>query len=111
MFRTQSITLLIGLTAAAGLAMAQAPAATHPTPPTRGPRTPGYVTATELPGGSNSPTNADGNFIISSARTDLRGGRPAMSVPTATPCRSLSVGSPRQTRTGASQPESIIATN
>ena len=43
--------------------MAQAPA-TRPTPPTRDPHTPGYVTASELPDGSNPPANADGNFII-----------------------------------------------
>jgi iron(III)-enterobactin esterase len=37
-------------------AMAQAP--------TRVPNTPGYVTAKELPDGTNAPANADGNFII-----------------------------------------------
>ncbi len=63
MFRLQSIALLIGLLAGAILAMAQAPA-TRPTPPTRDPHTPGYVTATELPDGSNPAANADGNFII-----------------------------------------------
>jgi iron(III)-enterobactin esterase len=36
----------------------------RPTPPTRDPHTPGYVTAKELPDGSNPPANADGNFII-----------------------------------------------
>jgi len=41
---------------------AQAPA--RPTPPTRDPRTPGYVTAKELPDGEVPPANADGNFII-----------------------------------------------
>jgi len=43
------------------------PAATRParpTPPTRDPNTPGYVTATELPDGTNAPADADGNFII-----------------------------------------------
>jgi len=44
--------------------MAQAPTATRPTPPTRDPHTPGYVTASELPDGSNPPANADGNFIV-----------------------------------------------
>jgi iron(III)-enterobactin esterase len=34
------------------------------TPPTRDPNTPGYVTAKELPDGSNPTANADGNFII-----------------------------------------------
>jgi enterochelin esterase-like enzyme len=36
----------------------------RPTPPTRDPNTPGYVTAKELPDGANAPANADGNFII-----------------------------------------------
>jgi enterochelin esterase-like enzyme len=48
--------------------MAQTPAATtrppRPTPPTRDPNTPGYVTAKELPDGTNAPANADGNFIL-----------------------------------------------
>ena len=36
----------------------------RPTPPTRDPNTPGYVTAKELADGSIPPANADGNFII-----------------------------------------------
>jgi iron(III)-enterobactin esterase len=36
----------------------------RPTPPTRDPHTPGYVTASELPDGEVPPANADGNFII-----------------------------------------------
>jgi len=36
----------------------------RPTPPTRDPNTPGYVTARELPDASNAPPDADGNFII-----------------------------------------------
>jgi enterochelin esterase-like enzyme len=36
----------------------------RPTPPTRDPHTPGYVTATELPDGTNAPADAEGNFII-----------------------------------------------
>jgi hypothetical protein len=36
----------------------------HPTPPTRDPHTPGFVTATELPDGANPPVDAEGNFII-----------------------------------------------
>jgi iron(III)-enterobactin esterase len=39
-------------------------APTRPTPPTRDPHTPGYVSATELPDGSVPPVNVDGNFII-----------------------------------------------
>jgi len=36
----------------------------RPTPPTRDPSTPGYVTAKDLPDGTNAPPIADGNFII-----------------------------------------------
>jgi enterochelin esterase-like enzyme len=36
----------------------------HTGPPTRDPRTPGYVTAKELPDGSVPPATEDGNFII-----------------------------------------------
>ncbi|MGD1070002.1 MAG: alpha/beta hydrolase-fold protein [Bryobacteraceae bacterium] len=38
--------------------------AARPTPPTRDPHTPGYVTAKELPDGEVPPANQDGNFII-----------------------------------------------
>jgi hypothetical protein len=61
MFRLQSIALLIGLIAGAGLVIAQTP---RPTPPARDPHTPGYVKAKTLPDGSNPPANRDGNFII-----------------------------------------------
>ena len=66
--------LMIGLMVAP--ASAQAPSATaqqtapavapqaRPTPPTRDPNTPGYVTAQELPDGANAPADRDGNFII-----------------------------------------------
>jgi iron(III)-enterobactin esterase len=67
-----SIAFLSSLIAGVAPAMAQAPPqapplAAHParpTPPTRDPHTPGYVTATELPDGANPPADADGNFII-----------------------------------------------
>ncbi len=36
----------------------------RPTPPTRDPNTPGYVSAKELSDGANAPADADGNFII-----------------------------------------------
>jgi enterochelin esterase family protein len=36
----------------------------RPTPPTRDPHTPGYVTAKELPDGIVPPARADGNFIL-----------------------------------------------
>jgi enterochelin esterase family protein len=68
MFRLLSITFSISLLAGIVPAMAQAPAAAprpaRPTPPTRDPHTPGYVTATELPDGANAPATADGNFIL-----------------------------------------------
>ena len=54
---------LVALTlalAAATLALAQTP---RPTPPTRDPHTPGYVTATELADGTVPPPTAEGNFI------------------------------------------------
>src|SRR5205814_865416 len=38
----------------------------RPTPPTRDPRMPGYVSARELPDGSVPAADADGNFIIGS---------------------------------------------
>jgi iron(III)-enterobactin esterase len=41
-----------------------AKARSRPTPPTRDPNTPGYVTAKELPDGELPPPDADGNFII-----------------------------------------------
>jgi iron(III)-enterobactin esterase len=65
MFRVLNIALLIGLTA--GLNPAQTPASSppaRPTPPTRDPNTPGYVTAKDLPDGANAPATADGNFIL-----------------------------------------------
>jgi enterochelin esterase-like enzyme len=74
MVRFLSIAFLIGLMNG-GSAIAQAPAAApapvavaappaRQPPPTRDPNTPGYVTAKELPDGTNAPINVDGNFII-----------------------------------------------
>jgi len=40
------------------------PAASRPTPPTRDPSSPGYVTAKELPDGAVPQADVDGNFII-----------------------------------------------
>src|SRR5260221_5902656 len=63
MFRLLSIAFLFCLmTGAQTLAPAARPA--RPTPPTRDPNTPGYVTAKELPDGANAPVKADGNFIL-----------------------------------------------
>jgi iron(III)-enterobactin esterase len=68
MFRFLSITFLISLMTGFHPAMAQAPATAarppRPTPPTRNPNTPGYVTGTELPDGANAPAKSDGNFIL-----------------------------------------------
>jgi iron(III)-enterobactin esterase len=38
--------------------------AARPTPPTRDPHSPGFVSATELPDGAVPPADAEGNFII-----------------------------------------------
>ena len=66
--RSLSISLLVSLIALLYPVSRQSPpSAQHrerPTPPTRDPSSPGYVTAKELPDGSNPPANTDGNFII-----------------------------------------------
>ena len=68
MFRLLSVAFLISLMTDLNPALAQAPPATarppRPTPPTRDPHTPGYVTAKELPDGANAPAKEDGNFIL-----------------------------------------------
>src|SRR6202158_1845336 len=68
MFRLTSIAFLIGLMTSVNGAMAQDPKAAarpaRPTPPTRDPHTPGYVTAKDLPDGANAPAKEDGNFIL-----------------------------------------------
>jgi len=68
LLRLLSIAFSISLIGGVCLAVAQTRStATHPgrpTPPTRDPHTSGYVTAKELPDGTNPPANADGNFII-----------------------------------------------
>jgi enterochelin esterase-like enzyme len=66
--RSLRISLLFSLIALPNPVCSQPPpSAQHterPTPPTRNPDTPGYVTAKELPDGANPPPNVDGNFII-----------------------------------------------
>jgi len=66
--RCVSISLLVGVFAATQPACGQSVTSVQhtdrPTPPTRDPNSPGYVTAKELPDGANPPANADGNFII-----------------------------------------------
>ena len=54
--------LIAGTAPATGQSTTNHPA--HTPPPTRDPHTPGYVTATELPDGTNPPADVDGNFII-----------------------------------------------
>ncbi|WP_263358330.1 alpha/beta hydrolase [Acidicapsa ligni] len=61
------IMFLVGTITGAGFGSALAqtsPAVVRPAPPSRAPHTPGDVTATELPDGTNAPANADGNFIL-----------------------------------------------
>ena len=56
--------LIIGINPAAMAQDRGGSTAPRPTPPTRDPNTPGYVTAKELPDGAVPPTDVDGNFII-----------------------------------------------
>ncbi len=56
-----AIALLIGVAPTLSEA---GPATSRPTPPTRDPHSPGYVTASELPDGDVPPADADGNFIL-----------------------------------------------
>ncbi len=72
MSRLLSIALLSILSTCFDPGMAQTPPPAtkrpaRPTPPTRDPHTPGYVTAKELPDGANAPATADGNFILGPA--------------------------------------------
>ena len=64
--RCLSISLWMSFAAftVAGQTAVPAAQAEHPVWPTRDPNTPGYVTAKEMPDGSNPPADADGNFII-----------------------------------------------
>jgi len=55
----------VGAQAPSATTAPQTPAAApRPTPPTRDPRTPGYVAATELPDRTLPPIDAEGNFIV-----------------------------------------------
>ena len=49
--------------------------------PTRDPRTTGYVTAKELPDGTNPPSHADGNFIIGPTHNPAPETSPQQGVP------------------------------
>ena len=73
--------MLIGLLAAVDPMMAQTGSArtdttrqvasptTRPTPPTRDPHSPGFVSAKELPDGTVPPVDANGNFIVGPTHT------------------------------------------
>src|ERR1700728_3508780 len=73
MFRLLSIAFLISWLTGVDPAMAQTPTVAarpaRPTPPTRDPNTPGYVTAKDLPDGAIAPAKADGNFILGPTHT------------------------------------------
>src|SRR5712672_301535 len=58
------VSLFVFLNPVCGQAPASMQKTERPTPPTRDPRSPGYVAAKELPDGANPPADADGNFII-----------------------------------------------
>ena len=58
-----------GLTTMAAQVPAVAPRPPRPAPPTRDPKTPGYVTAKELPDGAVPSPKEDGNFIIGPTHT------------------------------------------
>lgn len=68
MVRLFGIVFLFAMASGIVPAMAQTPAPAprrvRPTPPTRDPHTPGYVSAKELADGQNAPADADGNFIL-----------------------------------------------
>jgi enterochelin esterase-like enzyme len=49
---------------ASSLSLLATQSAERPSPPTRDPHSPGYVTAKELPDGAIPPRDAEGNFII-----------------------------------------------
>ena len=73
-FSISTMASLLALGAAAlGQTAPTAQAPVRPTPPTRDPHTPGYVSAKELPDGEVPPANADGNFIIGPTHTPAPG--------------------------------------
>ncbi len=59
----------VGQTTSAPAVQTGSPCPARPTPPTRDPHAPGYVTATELPDGANAPADKDGNFILGPTHT------------------------------------------
>ncbi|MGA8431443.1 MAG: alpha/beta hydrolase-fold protein [Candidatus Sulfotelmatobacter sp.] len=72
-----SIAFLIGLVTIwnplSGTPLVSAQSTERATPPTRDPRTPGYVAARELPDGTIPPADADGNFIIGATHNPAPG--------------------------------------
>jgi len=78
----RSILVLVSVVAVVSAVCGQTPPsaqkAERPTPPTRDPRSPGYVVAKELPDGANPPADADGSFIIGPTH-DIALGMPAAS--------------------------------
>jgi enterochelin esterase family protein len=68
MIRLLNFIFLISLMAVLHPAMTLAQSAVarppRPAPPTRDPNTPGYVSAKDLPDGTNPPAGANGNFIL-----------------------------------------------
>ena len=67
------VSLIVVLSAVCGQTPPSVQKAERPTPPTRDPRSPGYVAAKELPDGANPPADADGNFIIGPTHDILLG--------------------------------------
>ena len=76
------------VTAGISLAAVQTPTAAarppRPTPPTRDPNTPGYVSAKALPDGENAPPDADGNFILGPTHNPAPAMTPQEGVPQGT---------------------------
>jgi enterochelin esterase-like enzyme len=64
LFVPAALSCLMAVPAAPQAPLSAAASAVRPTPPTRDPHSPGYVSAKELPDGANAPVQADGNFIL-----------------------------------------------
>jgi enterochelin esterase family protein len=69
MQRLLNIAFVATLITSAIAQTAPTPNPARQTPPTRDPNTPGYVTAKDLPDGTNAPANVDGNFILGPTHT------------------------------------------
>jgi predicted alpha/beta superfamily hydrolase len=78
--RLNSIMMLVSLALVALAIESQA----RPTPPARDPHTPGFVTAAELPDGTNSPADTDGNFILGPTHTPAPESNPQSASPRGT---------------------------